>query len=585
MKRFKGKRVMKKSTERIIMAMLVIVLAFHCINSNIAECSAAAKSPDKITLNAKKKSITVGKTCRLKVKSAKPSNTNKSVIWKSSNKKIAIVNKQGKVKAKKPGTVKITAQSTGNKKAKASCVIKVYAKVKKITISRKFMELTEGQTAVLKATVAPKKAEKAFVWSSSNKNIVTVNKKGKITAKKAGRAVITVKSKANTKKKAQCKVLVKAKNKGENDPLVTNTPEISITVEPTVTPSPMITQPTSVITKEPTNIPTTTPIPTVTSLPTITKEPTSGPMVSPSVTPKATIAPTVTLSPTVIPSPTVPQSPTVTPSPTLTPSPTVTPSPTATPSPTITPTPIDISNPRVDENNNVTYDCIYFGNYPQSDVTGEKKEPIKWRVLSVNGNDAFLLADKNLGIMPYNIIKMDISWEECTLRSWLNGYGTDSNRNEIDYTLHNFIDQAFTVSEQSAILSTNIVNGENTEYKYGAENDTEDKIFILSAEEASNAEYGFLSYKDDSNELIADKARKHENTDYVQGMSSKVSGKWWLRTRGGIMHEAVYVSEQGKLDMGGEDVDAWQYAVCPALHLNLLSPEWKKADSISIERE
>ena len=54
-----------------------------------------------------------------------------------------------------------------------------------------------------------------------------------------------------------------------------------------------------------------------------------------------------------------------------------------------------IRSPRV-ENGVTTYDRIRFGSYYQNaDV--HDAEPIKWRVLSVDGNDAFLLADKNLG--------------------------------------------------------------------------------------------------------------------------------------------------------------------------------------------
>ena len=50
----------------------------------------------------------------------------------------------------------------------------------------------------------------------------------------------------------------------------------------------------------------------------------------------------------------------------------------------------------------VQWDCVWFGNYPQSDVSGERKEPIKWRVLHVDGNDAFLLADQCLDARPFN---------------------------------------------------------------------------------------------------------------------------------------------------------------------------------------
>ena len=51
---------------------------------------------------------------------------------------------------------------------------------------------------------------------------------------------------------------------------------------------------------------------------------------------------------------------------------------------------VSLQNPTTDGNSVTTWDCIYFGNYYQSNSS--TKEPIKWRVLSVNGNDAFLLA-------------------------------------------------------------------------------------------------------------------------------------------------------------------------------------------------
>jgi len=55
-----------------------------------------------------------------------------------------------------------------------------------------------------------------------------------------------------------------------------------------------------------------------------------------------------------------------------------------------------ISSPRVDSEGNVTWDCAYFGSYNQT-VKELKREPIKWRVLSVDeNNNAFIVADKNL---------------------------------------------------------------------------------------------------------------------------------------------------------------------------------------------
>lgn len=68
-----------------------------------------------------------------------------------------------------------------------------------------------------------------------------------------------------------------------------------------------------------------------------------------------------------------------------------------------------VSNPRTDSDGVTTWDCIWFGNYWQGDTNGDgkadksdKKTPIKWRVLSVEGDNAFLLADKSLDCQKYN---------------------------------------------------------------------------------------------------------------------------------------------------------------------------------------
>ena len=104
-----------------------------------------------------------------------------------------------------------------------------------------------------------------------------------------------------------------------------------------------------------------------------------------------------------------------------------------------------LSNPTI-SNGVTTWDCIYFGNYYQSNSS--TKEPIKWRVLSVNGNDAFLLADQNLDAKPYNEEDTDVTWATCTLRTWLND---------------TFLNTAFTSAEQAAIRNTMVVN-EDTPY-------------------------------------------------------------------------------------------------------------------------
>lgn len=79
-----------------------------------------------------------------------------------------------------------------------------------------------------------------------------------------------------------------------------------------------------------------------------------------------------------------------------------------------------LKNPQRGTDGVVTWDCVYFGKYIQSIVDGKKKEPIKWRVLSKNGNDLFLMADRSLDVWQYNCTNNAVTWETSGLRKWLN---------------------------------------------------------------------------------------------------------------------------------------------------------------------
>ena len=86
-------------------------------------------------------------------------------------------------------------------------------KVKSVAVTNlpaKQLTLKKGKSFTLKTkvSISGKKVSKAVTYKSSNKKVATVNAKGKITAKKKGKAVITVISKANKKKTVKIKVTV-----------------------------------------------------------------------------------------------------------------------------------------------------------------------------------------------------------------------------------------------------------------------------------------------------------------------------------------------------------------------------------------
>lgn len=172
----------KKAIPIMIMTMLLVSLL---IPTNIVEASSSS-----IALNKKTATIYVGKSVNLKVKG-----TNKKVTWTSNKKSVASVNKSGKVTGKKKGTAKITAK-IGSKKL--TCKVTV----KNPYLNKTKLSLESGKTYTLKL-----KGSNVKKWSSSNNSIATVSSKGKVTAKKDGKATITCLAKNN--KKYKCTVTVK----------------------------------------------------------------------------------------------------------------------------------------------------------------------------------------------------------------------------------------------------------------------------------------------------------------------------------------------------------------------------------------
>ena len=137
-----------------------------------------------IKINATSKTLYNGKSTTLKATVFPINATNKRLTWKSSNTKVATVDKNGKVKALKVGNAIITATSTDGSNVSAQCKIKVVQRVTKIKLNKSIINLSKkGKTAKLKAIVLPNNAyNKSVTWKSNNTKVVTVAKNGKIKA-------------------------------------------------------------------------------------------------------------------------------------------------------------------------------------------------------------------------------------------------------------------------------------------------------------------------------------------------------------------------------------------------------------------
>ena len=219
-------------------------------------------------------------------------------------------------------------------------------------------------------------------------------------------------------------------------------------------------------------------------------------------------------------------------------------------------------------------DLVEFGTYPQD--RNKTKAPICWRILRRKGKEALLISEKGLAAKPYHTKREHVTWEDCSLRKWLQT---------------EFLEEAFTEEERSLIVPTR--NWTHYEGKAGIL--TEDTVFILSLEEAvllmpepedaqmeltgfavlSGAEY-------EEQEVYGDE--DWEDEELLPFSASIYYGFWWLRAPecGENRPSGKYLPEgepclqygdivgvDGQMDSGGADVDDDTVAVRPALWVRI----------------
>lgn len=192
-------------------------------NGKYATCSVTVVVPVKgIALSQKDLTLVAGKAAQLKATITPADASNKGLIWKSNNSKIASVSSKGKVSAKKAGSATITATSKdGN--FSTTCAVKVESKITKLKLSPSSKTLEVGQTQKIAPVVSPSNASnKTVLWGSNKPTIATVDKNGLVTAVAPGEAKITGRTLISGKT-ATAKIKVVA----------ATVPVISVSVSPT----------------------------------------------------------------------------------------------------------------------------------------------------------------------------------------------------------------------------------------------------------------------------------------------------------------------------------------------------------------
>ena len=166
---------------------------------------------------------------------------------------------------------------------------------------------------------------------------------------------------------------------------------------------------------------------------------------------------------------------------------------------------------------------VILGHYPQT-ATGDDNTPIEWLVLENDGETALLLSRYGLEAKAYNEEWVnEITWEQCTLREWLND---------------EFYNRAFSQEEKQYIIKSDVSADKNPSYPTNPGNATKDNVFLLSIVEAET----YLSDKEEALCIPSDYVTSYSYTPNTTE-DGRNNAWWWLRSPGACSSsaaEAIY---------------------------------------------
>lgn len=172
-------------------------------------------------------------------------------------------------------------------------------------------------------------------------------------------------------------------------------------------------------------------------------------------------------------------------------------------------------------------DVIVFGSYEQDNDPGNGKEPIEWFVMTEQDGRLLLWSLYALDSVPYSkTAEEGLTWETCTLRTWLND---------------TFLNTAFSEKERLLIPKTEFINNSNSASYTKGGNDTDDYVVIMSFDEL--LEYGV---RNPNLEWIGTYPTEYAVAQGAERHDEYGTCKWWIRTPGYDQTQAVYCDMVGQ---------------------------------------
>ena len=241
-------------------------------------------------------------------------------------------------------------------------------------------------------------------------------------------------------------------------------------------------------------------------------------------------------------------------------------------------------------------DLVEFGRYPQ-DENSDIPSPLTWQVLEIKADTVLVISQYVLEQYAYHDWYEHITWEKSNVRSYLNALSGKYNKNDIDHTADGFFKNAFGAEEQSRIKEVTNQNP-NAPERWGSTlggNDTQDKVFLLSYDEAlkyfptnksrvaSPTAYAIHPPEDSgrnnlhtcqvtcSNDSSCSTSNCNEDGINVHVcLDAQCSSGWWLRSPGSVYYNAAaIVAAEGDAING--IVNRVDPGLRPALYVRLSS--------------
>jgi len=195
-------------------------------------------------------------------------------------------------------------------------------------------------------------------------------------------------------------------------------------------------------------------------------------------------------------------------------------------------------------------DHFTFGVYEQDNDLTNGKEPLEWRVLKIEGNEALCITEYGIDTIPYSTARGYARWRTATLRDWLS---------------NDFYNAAFTDEEKASIVTKEITNWR--------EKTTIDPVILLSTDEAKRL---FSSHEDrmctPTAYCVAQGA--YLSVKFQKAAEGPANCHWWLRTHSWENNnKGTYVAASGGVMTCGGHTDGYKnndvLAVRPSIYLSL----------------